>query len=90
MEAEFADGKLDRLETDPKYTAGFGPDVSSGRSGRPCRRSAPRRMKEDFYALKFLHFEKRKRCAFTPTFDPPQQTVALNFLRSRERRQKRQ
>jgi proteic killer suppression protein len=27
MEAEFADGKLDRLETDPKYTAGFGADV---------------------------------------------------------------
>ena len=44
MEAEFADGKLDRLETDPKYTAGFGADAF-GRSGRPCRRSAPRRMK---------------------------------------------
>ena len=27
MEAEFADDKLDRLETDPKYTAGLGEDV---------------------------------------------------------------
>jgi hypothetical protein len=37
MEAEFADGKLDRLETDPKYTAGFGAGVQEGHAGDPRR-----------------------------------------------------
>jgi proteic killer suppression protein len=57
MEAEFADGKLDRLETDPKYTAGFGADVIRAfRKAMQAIRAATD--ERDFYALKGLHFEK--------------------------------
>src|ERR1700761_7950547 len=57
MEAEFADGKLDRLEADRKFTAGFGVDVV--RAFRKAMQVIRAAMDErDFYSLKGLHFEK--------------------------------
>lgn len=57
MEVEFADAKLDLLETDRKFTAGFGPEIVRGfRKAMQAIRAA---MDErDLYALKGLRFEK--------------------------------
>jgi proteic killer suppression protein len=57
MEVEFADAKLDRLETDRKYAAGFGPEIVRGfRKAMQAIRAA---MDErDLYNLKGLRFEK--------------------------------
>lgn len=57
MEVEFADAKLDRLETDRKFTAGFGPEIIRGfRKAMQVIRAA---MDErDLYNLKGLRFEK--------------------------------
>ena len=57
MDVRFADERLDRLETDPRYTAGFSQVVV--RAYRKCMqviRSAPD--ERVFYGMKSLHFEK--------------------------------
>ena len=57
MDVRFADERLDRLETDPRYTAGFSQAVV--RAFRKCMqviRSAPD--ERVFYGMKSLHFEK--------------------------------
>src|SRR5688572_7094028 len=57
MEADFDDERLDRMETDRDYTAGFEPAVVKGfRKLMQVIRAAPD--ERDFYALKSLHFEK--------------------------------
>jgi toxin HigB-1 len=59
MEVVFADPKLDRLETDPGFTAGFSNEiVRLFRKRMQLIRSAPD--ERSFYALKSLHFEKLK------------------------------
>lgn len=59
MEVEFDDEDLDRLETDPRFAAGFAAAiVSAFRKRMQVIRSAPD--ERDFYALKALHFEKLK------------------------------
>jgi proteic killer suppression protein len=57
MEVEFADDELDRLETDPQFTAGFGRDVVRGfrKAMQVIRAAADER---DLYLLRGLHFEK--------------------------------
>ncbi len=59
MEVSFADERLDRLETDPAYTAGFSDSVV-----RAFRlRMGYIRAADDeraFYGMKSLHFEKLK------------------------------
>jgi len=59
MEVEFADESLDRLETDPAYTAGFGQAVVKAYRKRvqQIRAATDERT---FYGLKSLHFEKLK------------------------------
>ncbi len=57
MDVRFADEKLDRLETDRRYTAGFSHVIV--RAFRKCIqaiRSAPD--ERVFYTMKSLHFEK--------------------------------
>jgi proteic killer suppression protein len=59
MEVRFKDLKLDRLETDGKYDAGFPRDIV--RAYRKCLqiiRAAPD--ERVFYSLKSLHYEKLK------------------------------
>jgi len=59
MLVRFADRKLERLETDPTYRAGFGPDVVK----QYRRKMAIIRAAVDeraFYAMKSLHYEKLK------------------------------
>lgn len=57
MEVDFDDERLDRLETDPAYDAGFERSVVKGyRKVMQVIRAAPD--ERDFYALKSLHFEK--------------------------------
>ncbi len=57
MDAEFADDNLARLETDPKFTGGLGPDVVKAfRKAMQVIRAAVD--ERDFYSLKGLHFEK--------------------------------
>jgi toxin HigB-1 len=57
MEVDFDDERLDRLETDRGYDAGFGREVVKGfRKLMQIIRAAPD--ERDFYALKGLHFEK--------------------------------
>jgi toxin HigB-1 len=57
VEVEFADDDLDRLEVDPKFTAGLGPDlVRAFRKAMQVIRAALD--ERDFYRLKSLHFEK--------------------------------
>jgi proteic killer suppression protein len=57
MEVDFDDERLDRLETDPEFNAGFEQAVvRSYRKLLRAIRSAPD--ERDFYALKSLHFEK--------------------------------
>jgi proteic killer suppression protein len=57
MEVRFADARLDRLETDRKYDAGFSQAiVKAFRKRMQLIRSAPD--ERIFYQLKSLHFEK--------------------------------
>lgn len=57
MEAQFRDGRLNRLETDPKYDGGFSQAVVTGfRKRMQMIRAAPD--ERVFYQLKSLHFEK--------------------------------
>ncbi|HWB53153.1 MAG TPA: type II toxin-antitoxin system RelE/ParE family toxin [Tepidisphaeraceae bacterium] len=57
MEVEFGDAKLDRLETDRNFTAGFGVEVVRGfrKAMQVIRAAADER---DLYNLKGLRFEK--------------------------------
>jgi len=57
MEVDFDDERLDRLEIDRDYDAGFGREVVRGfrKLMQFIRDAADER---DFYALKGLHFEK--------------------------------
>jgi toxin HigB-1 len=57
MEVDFDDDRLDRLETDRGYDAGFDRAVVKGyRKLMQVIRAAPD--ERDFYALRSLHFEK--------------------------------
>jgi proteic killer suppression protein len=57
MEVRFADVRLDRLEIDPKYDAGFSQAVVKAfRKRMQLIRDAPD--ERIFYQLKSLHFEK--------------------------------
>jgi proteic killer suppression protein len=57
MEVEFSDEQLDRLETDPRFTAGFGQAVVRGyRKAMGAIRAAVD--ERDLYQLKGLRFEK--------------------------------
>jgi len=59
METEFADESLRRLESEPTFTGGFGPEiVKAFRKRMQMIRAA--RDERDFYAMKSLHFEKLK------------------------------
>ena len=59
MVVRFQDERLDRLETDPTYDAGFSQAVVSAyRKRLQIIRQAPD--ERDFYNLKSLHFEKMK------------------------------
>ena len=59
MDVRFKDPKLDRLETDPTYDAGFSQAiVTAYRSRMQVIRAAPD--ERVFYNLKSLHFEKLK------------------------------
>lgn len=59
MEVRFQDERLDRLEIDPTYDAGFPQAVVTVYRKRiQLIRQAPD--ERDFYALKSLHFEKLK------------------------------
>ncbi len=57
VEVRFADQDLDRLETDPGFTAGYGPDVvrQFRKRMQQIRAAVDER---DFYRAKGLHFEK--------------------------------
>jgi toxin HigB-1 len=59
MEVRFADARLERLEVDAKYDAGFQQSLVSlfRRRMQQIRAAADER---DFYSLKSLHFEKLK------------------------------
>ncbi len=59
MEVRFADVRLDRLETDAKYDAGFSQVIVSlyRRRMQQIRSALDER---DFYQIKSLHFEKLK------------------------------
>jgi proteic killer suppression protein len=57
VDVRFEDRKLARLEIDPSYTAGFGPNlVKAFRNRLGFIRSAMD--KRTFYAMKSWHFEK--------------------------------
>jgi proteic killer suppression protein len=59
MDVEFADPKLDPLETDPRFDAGFGAPVVRGyRKAVQSIRAA--HDERDLYALRGLGFEKLK------------------------------
>jgi proteic killer suppression protein len=59
MEVDFVDPDLDRLETDPAFTAGHSPAIVRGfRKVMQQIRAAPD--ERDFYAQKGLQFEKLK------------------------------
>ncbi len=59
MEVEFADPDLDRLETDPKFNAGFSREiVRAYRKLMQVIRNAPD--ERVFYGMKALRFEKLK------------------------------
>ncbi len=59
MLVRFVDRKLERLEADPNYRAGFGPDVVKQyrRKMAVIRAAIDERV---FYAMKSLHYEKLK------------------------------
>lgn len=59
MEVEFDDEGLDRLETDPRFTAGHPQEVVRAYRKR-LQQIRAARDERDFYALKSLHFEKLK------------------------------
>ena len=59
MEVEFDDDDLDRLETDPQFTAGFAQEVVRAYRKRMQQIRASRD-ERDFMRLKSLHFEKLK------------------------------
>ena len=59
MEVRFQDDRLDRLETDPKFDAGFSAAVVTAYRKRvQTIRAAPD--ERVFYQMKSLHFEKLK------------------------------
>lgn len=59
MEVRFVDGRLDQLETDPKYDGGFSQAiVKAFRKRMQLIRAA--QDERAFYQLKSLHFEKMK------------------------------
>ena len=59
MRVHHAEKKLERLEFDPTYTAGFGPDVVKAyRKRMQFIRAA--NDERDFYNMKSLHYEKLK------------------------------
>ena len=59
MEVEFDDPDLDRLEVDPRFTAGFAPPIVRGfRKAMQAIRAALD--ERDLYASKGFHFEKLK------------------------------
>jgi len=59
MEVRFDDADLDRLETDPQFTAGYSREVV--RAYRKRMQQIRAFLDErDFYAAKALHFEKLK------------------------------
>jgi toxin HigB-1 len=60
MQVRFADARLDRLETDPTYDAGFSQAVVTAFRKRMqlIRAASDERV---FYQMKSLHFEKLKR-----------------------------
>jgi len=59
MEVEFDDDDLDRLETDPQFTAGFAQEVVRAYRKR-MQQIRAFRDERDFLQLKSLHFEKLK------------------------------
>lgn len=59
MEVEFDDDNLDRLETDPQFTAGFSQEIVRAYRKR-MQQIRAFRDERDFVALKSLHFEKLK------------------------------
>ena len=59
MEVEFDDDDLDRLETDPQFTAGFAQEVVRAYRKR-MQQIRAFRDERDFMQLKSLHFEKLK------------------------------
>lgn len=59
MEVEFDDDNLDRLETDPQFTAGFSQEIVRAYRKR-MQQIRAFRDERDFMALKSLHFEKLK------------------------------
>ena len=59
MDIEFANADLDRLETDPKFTGGYGPEIIRGfRKAMQSIRAA--HDERDLYASRGLGFEKLK------------------------------
>jgi len=59
MTVEFDDDNLDRLETDPRFSGGFGQAiVKAFRRRMQAIRAAPD--ERTFYASKGMHFEKLK------------------------------
>jgi toxin HigB-1 len=59
MDADFDSDDLDRLETDPAFTGGFGPEIVRGfRKAMQAIRAA--HDERDLYALRGLRFEKLK------------------------------
>lgn len=59
MEVEFSDDDLDRLETDPRFTGGFAPEIVRGfRKALQAIRAA--HDERDLYASRGLGFEKLK------------------------------
>jgi proteic killer suppression protein len=59
MEVEFDDDDLDRLETDPQFTAGFAQEIVRAYRKRMQQIRAARD-ERDFMQLKALHYEKLK------------------------------
>lgn len=57
MDVEFEDDDLDRLETDPSFTAGRSQEIVRAYRKRMQQIRAARD-ERDFYALRSLHFEK--------------------------------
>jgi proteic killer suppression protein len=57
MDVDFKDESLDRLETDPSFSAGFGDAVVKAYRKR-IRQIRASNDERTFYALRSLHFEK--------------------------------
>ncbi len=84
MEIAFADDDLDRLETDPAFTAGFGQAVVKAYRKRiqQIRAATDERT---FYALKSLHFEKLKGDREGATFNEAERPIPPHRRTERER-----